>query len=248
MDLWTVAGAIGAILIVPVAIWAAWYTRQLRKPELLLSVVSTPLQVNSPRAAEGLGVSWNEVPVRNPWLVQVTIENVGTVDLASERFDRGRAIVLDLGEAETKALLGIASSTVWPAPTLETANGRAGSRIVFDANLVHPKEGFEGAFLVSGSPSPKWDHHLIDTTIRAERPMTGARRLADRASNVSAFLFIFGVFVTFIGDPSMRDPKEAHATNIAGSIGPIIAGAGVVGMLLTSLAKDLLNRRARAHG
>ncbi|RJU00847.1 hypothetical protein D6T65_10325 [Arthrobacter frigidicola] len=82
---------IGIVVAIILGIGAIVATRRSANPrrKLQFLVNATPL-VSEHSRGRGLVVSYNDEPVQDPYLVRVTLKNIGAIDITSADFDAGR--------------------------------------------------------------------------------------------------------------------------------------------------------------
>lgn len=158
---WLALGAlIVAVVAIPITMWTTrrWGTRRRR---LLFARESTPLIPTAPAGAGSLlKVTFRDLPVEEPHLVTLSLDNVGPVDVASGHFDAGRPVEIKLG----CTLYGVVSST-HPRHTISPAVGTSDAIIGFPPMLLKRGERWAVEVVVSGTPNPNLVSSLIDTDI-----------------------------------------------------------------------------------
>ncbi|PYC73901.1 hypothetical protein C7C45_06085 [Micromonospora arborensis] len=126
--------------------------------------------------------------LHDPYVVTVILRNTGRHAIASEHFDQGRPIRIDLG-VSVEALLhppdGAASSGV-------AVDGQA---ILFGPELIRHKQETLIQILTSDAPKPSKDaviEHLVDTEVRVEEDGY-AERERSRGALLGALTSIAGL-------------------------------------------------------
>jgi hypothetical protein len=113
--------------------------------------------------AERLTIQHSELgELRNPVLIRVTVENSGRVDLASDRFDGGQPLRLDLGSAILEQLDTANNRPAQPIPST-TAHGTA---LLLGPGRIGRGQSITYACLVDGPVQLRVTHALVDVDIR----------------------------------------------------------------------------------
>lgn len=167
---WAAIGAIAAVIIIPVTIWAV--LRRKRRPVLVLLASET--RVGPASTSDRLGMTWDGVPIADPWLVTLTVVNESRDDIASARFDRDRPLVLSLGKAEVKDTLGAPfDGEPWSLP----ADGSLGA-VEFGPDLIPASAWLQIQLVVAGKPALEWRRpRLINVEISHHLTVSATPRL-----------------------------------------------------------------------
>jgi hypothetical protein len=180
LGLWiALAAVVVAIIGIAATVFAArrWGNRRRR---ILFSCEAAPLL---PIADENhlLEVTYRDFPVKDPHLVTVRIANIGSSDIASQHFDAGRSLIVDLN----CTMFGV-TSTSQPRYTV---SGAIGSEGVLELRplLLHRGEEWVVEAVVSGEVNAVLDCPLIDTDVVEGAPALKqlAQQLAEIAVSVS---------------------------------------------------------------
>ncbi|MDG4826056.1 hypothetical protein O7635_29765 [Asanoa sp. WMMD1127] len=155
--------ALVGILVAAAAIVTGMYaTRRwgTRRRTITLDCVSTPL-ISSQLGAMGrdlLKVTYRDIEVMDPHLVQIRIRNVGPSDVASAHFDGETPLTVEL----SCRVLGVTNPG--PVPAGVTSMGAQG-HITFRPGLLRRNEEWVLGVLVEGNPRPEMVSSLIDTDV-----------------------------------------------------------------------------------
>lgn len=161
------AGLLVAILAIPTTIFAArqWGTRRAR---LEVEVNATPLLPEDARPGL-LEVTYRDIPVKEPYLVSVTLRNTGPRDVATKMFDGERAITAKFnqtfyGMTATRGGIKVASPGI----------GAEGAIVAVRPGLLKRGESWSFSAVTSGPVDVDVDAPLIDTDVRAVSPADGS--------------------------------------------------------------------------
>ncbi|MEU1251583.1 hypothetical protein ACWD8I_18480 [Micromonospora arida] len=158
--------ALVAIALAVVAIAAGalaarrWGTRRGR---ITFYCVATPLipegYLRGP-TKDLLKVTWRDIDVKDPHLVQITIRNTGPRDISSSHFDSGRPLRVKLN----CVMFGTTSRSDQSIRMLSRAIGDE-AVIELGPHLLRKGEVWTVNVLVGGSPTPDLVSPLIDTDV-----------------------------------------------------------------------------------
>lgn len=153
-------------LVVGIPSYLTWRHAR-RRPEIVLEAKATPVVSVSSR---DLTVLWNEVQVADPWLLRVRIENAGSADLESSRYDQARPISFSIGDTSNfVAILSSDGTSLWRLQPNET--------VAFGPELLAVGSPFEAEVLVSGEPEVSWEHHLVNVGVRHDSPRRDSEKM-----------------------------------------------------------------------
>ncbi|MFC3891285.1 hypothetical protein ACFOWZ_07335 [Lentzea rhizosphaerae] len=172
------AALVVAVVAVPIA---AWVTRQYgtrRKKLLFLFEATSLMPVIKGSAADALKITYHDVPVDDPHLLTIRLENIGPSDIASNHFDSDKPVQVRLNST----LYGMLSATQ-PEHTVGPAMGTADAVIELTPLLFKRKDTWVVELLVSGDPKPELVSSLVDTDVVAQT-------VADRLGKASQRTFI----------------------------------------------------------
>lgn len=171
--------ALGALVVAIVAIpITAWITRRYgtrRKRLLFLFEATSLVPTIKSYAADALKVTYHNVPVDDPHLLTIRVENVGPADVASTHFDSGRPVEVRLNST----LYGMLSAT-HGEHTVGPAMGTKDAVIELTPLLLKRRDAWVVEVLVSGNPAPRLVSSLIDTDVVTQ---TAADRVTVVAGN-----------------------------------------------------------------
>ncbi|MET4059413.1 hypothetical protein ABIB35_000944 [Arthrobacter sp. UYP6] len=129
-----------------------------RKRRLLFIWDAVQLMAETTRAKGALEVAYEGTPVRDPYMLQITVKNIGPVDITSSDFDDSRALdiilprgyltVVDITQAGVSARVSESPDRISIEPVLL----RRGTLISFDV-------------LVDGKPDVQLNSPLINTEL-----------------------------------------------------------------------------------
>lgn len=172
------AALLVAILAIPTTIFA---TRQWgnRRARLEVEVSATPLLPAAARPGL-LEVTYREIPVKEPYLVSVTLRNSGPRDVATKMFDGERSITAKFdqtfyGLTATQGGIEVASPGI----------GAEAAIVAVRPGLLKRGESWSFSAVTSGPVDVAVDAPLIDTDVRAVSPDDGSG--ATITLRVSAF-------------------------------------------------------------
>ncbi|MGA6208066.1 hypothetical protein ACPESR_25265 [Nocardia testacea] len=161
MDNWVaVAALIVAVVGIPLSIWA---TRRWgnRRAQLEIGVTATPLL---PEGADGpLQVTYRDIAVAKPYLVSVTLRNVGPRDISTATFDSGRPITVRFDET----FYGL-TSTDGGVRAVAPAIGSSGEQAVvrIEPGLLKQQAEWSFSAVTTGPVEVSVDAPLIDTDVQ----------------------------------------------------------------------------------
>lgn len=110
-----------------------------------------------------LTVSYRDIEVDNPYLLSLRLENVGSRDIPSTRFDGSKPIEIHLG-ATVFGLIRPPSSGARKIEVMSTAIGST-APLTVRPQLIGKGDTWIGDVLVSGQPAPTLQHSLVDVDI-----------------------------------------------------------------------------------
>jgi hypothetical protein len=148
------------------AIASAWAVRRwgVRRRKVLLTHESAQLIPRLPVAANSaLKVTFQDFPIDDPYLLQLRLQNIGSLDVTSSDFDAGQHIIL-----KTNCKLYGLISTSHPESTITTALGSDGA-IEISPLLLKRKEEWEAPAIVSGRPRIESKVPLANTDVLDRR-------------------------------------------------------------------------------
>ena len=146
---------------IAVAVLISWFFGRKygnRKRRLLFTWDAVQLMAETTRAKGALEVSYGGTPVGDPYMLQITVKNIGPVDITSSDFDAARPLDIFLPAGYLTVVditqMGV-SATVDQSPgciSIEPVLLRRGAVISFDV-------------LVDGKPNVQLDSPLINTEL-----------------------------------------------------------------------------------
>jgi hypothetical protein len=166
-DVLGIIAIVVAVIAILVGVLAArrWGTKKRR---LLVTYSASPLIPSLPSEAhETVQVTYKDIPVENPHLLEISIQNIGPVDVTTDDFDARRHAVFKLN----CKIYGLVSSTR-PGFTSCSPVGSEGL-IEISPLLLKCKESCEITAITSGMPDVEPDFPLINTEI-VDRPTLAA--------------------------------------------------------------------------
>lgn len=154
-SIWVPAAVALVVGVATVLATRRWGTRRRK---LLFRYQSASLLPTDSRPGL-LEVTFRDIPVPNPHLVTIRLQNVGPSDVATHHFDGGRPIrvVLDC------KFFGV-TSTTHPSATVSPAIGSDGW-IEMRPMLLRRGEEWAVEAVVEGDPAPTLQSSLIDTDV-----------------------------------------------------------------------------------
>lgn len=172
------AGLLVAILAIPTTIFAArqWGTRRAR---LEVEVNATPLLPEDARPGL-LEVTYRDIPVKEPYLVSVTLRNTGPRDVATKMFDGERAITAKFDQT----FYGL-TATQGGIEVTSPGIGAEAAVVAVRPGILKRGESWSFSAVTSGPVDVGVDAPLIDTDVRAVSPAEGSG--ATITLRVSAF-------------------------------------------------------------
>ena len=162
-DKLTITAIVIAVIAAIVGVWAVrrW---GVRRRKVLLTHESTQLIPQLSLAPKDeLKITFRNLPIDDPYLLQLRLQNIGSLDVTSSDFDAGQQIVL-----KTNCRLYGLLSTSHPESTSTTARGSYGA-IAISPLLLKRKEEWEATAIVSGKPLVKSFFPLINTDVLDKR-------------------------------------------------------------------------------
>ena len=155
----TIAGIVVAIIAIAVGIWAARrYGNQ--RGAALFTYDSTQLIPDLPFSAKDLlKVEYRDIPVHDPHLLTLRLQNVGPRDIASSNFDAGRPVTV-----RTNCNFYGFVSLSHPKQTTSRAIGSDGE-IDIKPMLLKRGETWEASAIISGAPKVEFDAPLVDVNV-----------------------------------------------------------------------------------
>ena len=157
-DILPVAGLAAAVLATIAGLYATrrWGTRRRR---LSFVYQSASLMPEGPRAWGALRLVYGDLELQDPYLVTLHLRNVGSNDIASQHFDGGRPLVIELG----CTIYGLTNAT---HPDMgQSAIGDKHGVITLPPRLLRKGEEWLVEAIVEGVPSPRLINSLIDTDL-----------------------------------------------------------------------------------
>ncbi|MGW4157506.1 hypothetical protein ACWEDF_30610 [Micromonospora chersina] len=193
-----------AVLALLVAGVAAYFAREaLFPPKRRITIhVLTPVRLLSGARVglEDVEVSRQGRVLPNPHVITVLIRNTGRHAVASEQFDQGRPLAVDL-QAPIEALL---TSADGESPFGVTVDG---STVRFGPELIRRKQEIPIQVLTSDWSDPEiiLTEHLVDTEVRVQlggfdrpRPLRIVELVSTAAGIVAGFASVAAVLNVFL--------------------------------------------------
>ena len=168
-----------AVLAIPTTIFATrkWGNRRAR---LEVEVNATPLLPEDARPGL-LEVTYRDIPVKEPYLVSVTLRNSGPRDVATQMFDGERPIRAKFDQT----FYGLTSTKGNFKVTPPGIGAEAGAIVSVSPGLLKRGESWAFSAVTSGPVDVTVDAPLIDTDVCAVEPVDGSG--ATITLRVSAF-------------------------------------------------------------
>ncbi|SFR18697.1 hypothetical protein SAMN04488564_104895 [Lentzea waywayandensis] len=157
------AALIVAVVAIPIAVWTTRQYGTRRKKLLFLFEATSLMPEIKGSAANALKITYHDIPVDDPHLLTIRLENVGPSDIASNHFDSGKPVQVRLNST----LYGMLSATQ-PEHTVGPAMGTADAVVELTPLLFKRKDTWVVEVLVSGNPHPELVSTLVDTDVVAE--------------------------------------------------------------------------------
>lgn len=156
-----------AILTIPTTIFATrqWGTRRAR---LEVEVNATPLLPEDARPGL-LEVTYRDIPVKEPYLVSVTLRNSGPRDVATKMFDGDRSITAKFDQT----FYGL-TATQGGIEVTSPGIGAEAAIVAVRPGLLKRGESWSFSAVTSGPVDVAVDAPLIDTDVRAVSPAAGS--------------------------------------------------------------------------
>ena len=196
----TIVAGLATIVVVPLAVVGLV---QGRRRKLALQVGAEEVSLDRPLAHEKLKLTWDNVELSDARYVVVRVSNVGSGDLTSAMFDRGRPVSVTLSGCK---IVG---------PVSEVADWKIdadANRLTFGPDLLKSRTSRAINLLVDGCPKFDWNLPLADvavelveglppTTASMERERSPGGRFfrAISAASVVLFALLALLFVVVIG-------------------------------------------------
>jgi len=108
-----------------------------------------------------LKLTFRDIEITDPHLVRLTLKNVGPTDIASDHFDAGTPLVIDLHCQRFFGLLG----TGHPAGSTMTQSLGGPGLIEIRPVLLRRGDQWTIEAIIDGAPKPELSSPLIDTDI-----------------------------------------------------------------------------------
>jgi hypothetical protein len=162
MSLGEILGIVGIVVGIVAIITGVLAARRWgnRRRRLMFEFRSAPLiAAGSPDRSGLLKVTFRDIEVPDPHLLTIRLANVGPADIATDRFDAGRPLVIRLN----CTMYGL-TATSHPDAITSTAVGAEGVIQLRPQLLCRGEERTIEA-VVSGASDPELDSPLIDTDI-----------------------------------------------------------------------------------
>lgn len=171
-----------AILAIPTTIFATrqWGTRRAR---LEVEVNATPLLPEDARPGL-LEVMYRDIPVKEPYLVSVTLRNSGPRDVATKMFDGGRSITAKFDQT----FYGL-TATQGGIEVTSPGIGAEAAIVAVRPGLLKRGESSSFSAVTSGPVDVAVDAPLIDTDVRAVSPA------ADSGATITLRVSAFGLLL-----------------------------------------------------
>ncbi|MET9231279.1 hypothetical protein [Lentzea sp. NPDC003310] len=169
------AALVVAVVAVPIA---AWVTRKYgtRRRRLLVLFEATPLVPDiQGGGADALKITFHGLPVDEPYLLTIHVENVGPSDIASSHFDAGKSVQVQLNST----LYGMISAT-HGMHTVGPALGATNAVIELTPLLLKRRDAWVVEVLVSGRPDPEFISSLVDTDVVTQTATDRVAAIAER--------------------------------------------------------------------
>ncbi|KQS69065.1 hypothetical protein [Modestobacter sp. Leaf380] len=159
MDWGIVVGIIGSVIGVGGILAARQYGNRRRK--VMFEWTASPLVPAAERdTGSRLAVTYRDIEVKNPYLLTLRLVNVGPSDIASEHFDGGRSIVIDLG----CQMFGTLARPRGDLVTTVEALGAPGV-VRLSPGLLRRGDEYAVEVIVSGRPAPTLTCPLVNTDV-----------------------------------------------------------------------------------
>ncbi|WP_349880833.1 hypothetical protein ABIH81_14960 [Micromonospora sp. HUAS YX12] len=190
----TLAVAVLALLVAGVA---AYFAREaLFPPKRRITIhVLTPVRLltGARVGLEDVEVSRRGRVLPDPHVITILIRNTGRHAVASEQFDQGRPLTIDL-QSPIEALLNPAGGQAPSGVVVE------GTSVCFGPELVRRKQEIPIQVLASewGDPEITLTEHLVDTECRVQLGGFEQPRVTRRAEAVATASASVGVTVSII--------------------------------------------------
>lgn len=162
------AALVVAILAIPTTIFATrqWGTRRAR---LEVEINATPLLPEDARPGL-LEVTYRDIPVKEPYLVSVTLRNSGPRDVATKMFDGERSITAKFDQT----FYGLTATQGGVKVMSPGIGAGAGAIVAVLPGLLKRGESWSFSAVTSGPVDVTVDAPLIDTDVRAVKPADGS--------------------------------------------------------------------------
>ena len=158
-DKLAIAGIVVAVIAIAVGIWAARRYGN-RRGVMLFTCYSTQLIPDLPFSAKDLlKVEYRDIPVHDPHLLNLRLQNVGPRDIASSNFDAGRPVTI-----KTNSKFYGFVTLSHPKQTVGRAIGSDGEIDIMPM-LLKRAEVWEASAIISGAPNVEIDAPLIDVNV-----------------------------------------------------------------------------------
>lgn len=131
---------------------AAYYARRALFPprrRITISVPSATHLLRTVDASINLSILLNGERIHRPHLVRVLVSNTGRYAIESARYDKDRAIMLDLGVP----ILAVLEARGTP-PNFARAESVRGTRLLLGPELIQRAQTFAVDVIAEGLPSP----------------------------------------------------------------------------------------------
>ncbi|POH75165.1 hypothetical protein CVS27_00705 [Arthrobacter glacialis] len=155
-----------------------------RRRKLLFAWDAVQLIAGTSRAKGALEVSYGGTPVVDPYILQITLKNIGSADISSSHFDamrnleivlpNGYLTVVDINSVDVEPDIDQIANRIRIKPVLL----RRGARVSLDV-------------LVDGNPEVQLDSPLQNTDIARIDPVARAAEAMNQSSDPLGFLVGF---------------------------------------------------------
>lgn len=190
-NLTTLVLAVIAILLAVVSVYYA--RRALFPPKRRLSYCvesSSPLVQGAGHLAGAIEVSREGVPLSDPHVVVLWLKNTGRHAIASEHFDQGRPVELDLS-AQIVDLVTAGGSA-------QASCAVHGAVIAYGPELLSKGQKVTFTALVDGAPDFSLRQHLIDVEVKAAPDPERMAPVSTAASTMAAAASFLAAIVTLL--------------------------------------------------
>jgi hypothetical protein len=156
------------------------------KREIAYSLESSaPLINDASNLQNGISVIHNGTTLRNPYVTTLKIRNSGRHAVASEHYDQGRPLTLDLG----KPIMDLTSSA-------SGSYGTQGTSITYGPELLPSGHSLKFTALTEGKPTLTIRHYFIDTKVIDEARKRVRPSYVDLTSILAALMGVISALLS----------------------------------------------------